>query len=492
MSDETRKDRLEEFFRTHLEHFEEDPGEGLFAEIAGNIPAKPGLWDTFKAWIMPGLGICLMAAVLFSLFQYFNVKNLSSQVDIQSQEIEGLKKQLEAFEENGFDSYKEEQSLNNITAKENNSFTHIIRKNQKQEINLANNTKTYKATKTGSTSKQSNFPEPKDVLNQELLVQSNRNNLLNFQAPGSGKIEGQNVAESEVQSHTFNFLDPFAPIPTLDFGLLEAKENSPDVKPLDATPKSFPHFYYTLFYEPLYMSEILPTPTTTIAGVPSVLEGFATSYGVMAGLRISERFSVQTGLGFRSIQTGLSNQAFSLVYSTSNSRVEADGSVTNDYTLGELEGKQITVAINNSLLNDGNDVLVGDPFSGRFSAQYALNYYYIPLWVKYHFKTKKVHFSPKVGAVYHALMGDNFRGASGTIFGGASNLNRLNFQELAINIPSAKNNYIELGLGFGVQYELTSAIKIGLDPTYYRSLQPIFENKAWSLGFNANISYQIN
>ena len=108
------------------------------------------------------------------------------------------------------------------------------------------------------------------------------------------------------------------------------------------------------------------------------------------------------------------------------------------------------------------------------------------------YKKKKIALSIKTGLVYHSLMGEKYGSTLVSISGDHPSVSRLSFKDISINIPSTQNDYLELGIGIGMEYELFSNLNIGLEPTYYRSLNPVFFNETWALGFGANVSYRFN
>jgi hypothetical protein len=500
MSDEIRKDRLEEFFRTHLEHFEEDPGEALFADIAANIPPKPSTWEKIRAWLLPSLLVALLLALLFSGLQYFNVKHLSSQVDEQTQEIEGLKKQLESIEETTNSSITTNEVEEESITTQNNKAISAGNINSSAILNQ-------KATKTKTnftTQKAGNQP-PKKVLN--FIENQTSNNLqivadendpattTNFDEENTVEEISNNPSSSEQNQegqelNSDAFLGPLNLIQSLKMALLDSKLEEEKVKAFDAAVENYPHFYYMLYFEPMLLKGVessgfqaLDSTTTT---------GYAVNYGLLGGLQFSEHWSVQTGLGFRNISAGLNDFQQSFNYTLRNSVTDDNGFVTSEFIVNESGPKDITLKLTNQIQNDGKDVEGGTPFQVSLNVPYALRYYHVPLWVRYHYNKKKLHLTAKVGVVYHALMGDRYGKIDVRISGDHPSINRLKYNDININIPSTQNNFLEIGAGLGVQYELSSKLFIGVDPTYYRSLNPVFEKKTWGLGLHTNISYRFN
>lgn len=500
MSDEIRKDRLEEFFRTHLEHFEEDPGEALFADIAANIPPKPSIWEKIRTWLLPSLLVALLLALLFSGLQYFNVKHLSSQVDEQTQEIEGLKKQLESIEETTNSSIITNEIEQQSTATQNNKA--ISSGDEIQAIQP--NQKATKTKTNFATQKAGNQP-PKVVLN---FTENQTSNNLQIVADEADSATTTNFDEEKTVEEISNnpssseqsqegqelssaaFLGPLNPIQSLKLALLDSKLEEEEVRAFDAAVENYPHFYYMLYFEPMLLKGIgspgfqaLDSTTTT---------GFAVNYGLLGGLQFSKHWSVQTGLGFRNISAGLNNLEQDFSYTLRNSVTDDNGFVTSEFIVNELGPKDITLKLTNQIQNDGKDVEGGTPFRVSLNVPYALRYYHVPLWIRYHYNKKKLHLTAKLGVVYHALMGDRYGKINVQISGDHPSIGRLKYNDININIPSTQNNFLEIGAGLGVQYELSSKLFIGVDPTYYRSLNPVFDEKIWGLGLHANISYRFN
>ena len=500
MSDEIRKDRLEEFFRTHLEHFEEDPGEALFADIAANIPPKPSLWEKFRGWILPSLGLILLAALIFSLLQYRNVKDLSSQVNEQTQEIEGLKKQLESIEENtisantdtdtneteqqGIETQNNKAINSNSTAQFNYSNTEAAKTKTSSSTLEPKNSAIQETTKSIDNFSQNNLQFTSDENSEFVSASDERKDLEKTSTDVNTKEQSQEKQETALSA----FLGPLSPIQQLELALLDSKLSEEEVKAFDAPIENYPHFYYMAYFEPMRMREL---GVSGIAVDSSTLNGSVSNYGLLGGLQFSKHWSIQTGLGFRNINVGLENNIRSFDYTLRNAVTDDNGFVTSEFIVG-TGMKDIVLKLTNELQNDGKDIEGGESFRIELNVPYALRYYHVPLWLRYHHDEGKYHLSVKLGVIYHALMGEKYGNITSEITGDHPSINRLKFNSIDINVPSTKNNFIELGAGIGIQYELTKNIRVGVDPTFYRSLNPVFERNTWGVGLHTNISYRFN
>ena len=354
--------------------------------------------------------------------------------------------QLESIEENG---------SSGLGQNEINSANYD-QQNEKVQSSIlqspGDKTHNIEATKTKTHQNSENLPnnqmriaEKKPAENNSLLLKENQLVTLPVKEDTTEKSAPNQESEEQISP----LLGLLAPIPGLEFKLLPGSLYEEKIEPLDAPISVYPHFYYSVFFEPMMMREF--RKNITLVGESSIVTGYASNIGIMAGLQFNRHWSIQTGLGFRNIQAGLKDAFLQFGYSLRDPIVEDDGAITSTFLINESGLKQAELSITNQLQNDGQDIEVGDLLQTRITVPYALKYFNIPIWLRYQYKKKKIALSIKTGLVYHSLMGEKYGSTLVSISGDHPSVSRLSFKDISINIPSTQNDYLELGIGIGME-----------------------------------------
>jgi hypothetical protein len=458
MSGAQKEDRLEEFFRSRLERYEEDPQEGMWGRISGSIPPRPAApwWATIKGWLWPGSMALLLLALIAVLWQSRQLQDLSLRLEEHNRILETIQGEItrenERSEAPGFD--KE---------------TNIDRESGAEEF-----------FKNTATPRQWKGSLPFDGGMIQIFEKTNGTDFT--QITMDDRMDGEELPKtSSAADPVFTPMNPAAPIPRLDPNLLEAGVES--IIPREESARDYPRFFYTLFYEPGY---------TRFPGVlfgawsGSGANSSSSTAGVSAGLQLGPKLSVQTGAAFKTIQFRIEESA-DLNYTAESAVPDAEGRPTRWYELETAGGPfLIRSQIANQLSNDGNDISEGDPFQLSLDVRYRLRYFSIPLWVRYELGGDRWKVYLKGGGNAHLLTGDKTRIAKAN-----SSFERLRPGRATVQVKGLEDVYLEAGAGPGLTYEWTQRVNLGMEALFYHSLSPIATDNNWSFGLNFNVNFKL-
>lgn len=488
MSKKRKNDRLEEFFKAHLEHFEEDPGLELFDAIAETIPPKPSRWNakSLRGLLIPLSLSLLIGALSFSLFQYQNVRGLSKQVEVQNQEINGLKKQLEAIEQYNF--------LDTLNSQSNPSTSD--KHNPPQAF--------YSPRPTTPTS---NVP----VVNASNIQNNGRPVISGTQAVGSGQLF-DNLQESNLYDYkeqaTAEGVQPgqgnalgnnlqlsaaplrnipgklFAAVPSSSFQLAVKDWNK-----MQQRRRPWSIMPYVEYVQTYIGTSAIPTH---MIDQPNSRD---TNYGILLGFNLNDKWSIQTGIGYKTSTLRFNYPATNLNYVATTP--DENGIATHTYPLSNtgIEGFDFLgyeVSLANSLQDDGNDLLNSEAFMLNVDkGTYINDYLSIPFWVNYNLtKHKRIQFTARAGLLWHTLLNSRTGPFAVRVIGDRASFDRLRYVGSVFNVSSQKANFLDLGLGLGASYAINPNWRFGLQPIGYYSVTPQFNKTTWSVGLNTNLNYR--
>ena len=488
MSKKRKNDRLEEFFKAHLEHFEEDPGLELFDAIAEAIPPKPSRWNAKKirGLLIPLSLVLLIGAVSFNLLQYQNVRGLSKQVEVQNQEIDGLKKQLEAIEQHKFldtlnsqtnpsasDEHNPPQAFYSPRPTTPTSNAPVV-----NASNIQNNTRPIisgtQAVGSGQlfdNLQESNLYDYKEEASAEGVL------------PGQGNALGNNLQLSAAPLRIIPGKS-FAAVPSNGFQLAVEDWQQAQQKPR--------RWYLTPYAE--YVQTYIGT-----SAIPSPIveqpHSHDTNYGILLGFNLNERWSIQTGIGYKTSNLRFNYPATNLNYVATVP--DENGIARHNYPLSNIGnagfdflGYEVTLA--NQVQDDGNDLVNGEAFMLNFDKGTYLNdYLSIPFWINYNLaQHKRIHFTARAGVLWHTLLNSRTGPFAVRVVGDRTAFDRLRYVGSVFNISTQKANFLDLGLGLGASYAIKPNWRFGLQPVGYYSVTPQFNKTTWSIGLNTNLNYR--
>ena len=114
--------------------------------------------------------------------------------------------------------------------------------------------------------------------------------------------------------------------------------------------------------------------------------------------------------------------------------------------------------------------------------------------MRYGFKEDKLSLNLKGGIQFHNLIGDKVRNISAGVFDAAMNgsSDRLMVDNSSLQVETTRDNFIEAGVGFGVNYALSKSIEVGIEPTVYKAVTSMFDKRPWSVGINAGVTIRVD
>lgn len=484
-----KQDRLEEFFKGHLENFEEDPGMDLFAGIAANTPPRPPRVDKkrLSGWLFPLSFLFLLLAIGFSWYQYQNVKGLTKQVDVQNDKIEGLKKQLKAIEEIkklNVPATPQKAKVNALDQEPPIQASNEVKSRTQPVASLA------KASTNKQQSKGIIIPGNQRIGSGQLLDKLQESNLdldkEGLAAEGQQMNRQGNATNQEMllSAAPLDLISGIAP------GLLESRFGEESIDPIESPKQKAKGWYQGVYYEYLRtaVSELANVSLTT-----SSRPTYSQRFGLLAGKHLNQHWSLQTGIGLNRLTLNFRGSAdLNYKYAVPNEV----GVSSNTYALNE-NGDPIfdfldqEVILANQLQNDGDDLEDGEPFALSIDqGAYQLNYLSIPLWINYRAGSGRLQFTAKAGLVYNYLINDKLGQFDVTINGDRIAFNRLRYVNSMINIASQKKGFLETNLGLGATYNLNKKLQLALLSSYYYTMSPIFNNNTGAIGLSTNVYYQ--
>lgn len=469
MSKDSNKNNLEDFFRNSLKDYSENPSIDLWDRIEGNIPPKPSR-KISPAYVLLALLLLILAGLGYEYFQFRNqMIAVNETVNVQKQELNQLKNELESVKDQL--QTATQSSANEATADE-------------------------KATASTTVSNFSKIPDSKIPANPKTevaaipfptLVHENKNAIDLFEEEDSD--ENQILAQADAEQKNVNF----ALEPTISLDYLAAKPSVAESFAESKLPSAvLPKRSGKPVFIEVYASALKTFPNTSHNSDKAKVNNFQLSsdFGALFNYGLSENWDIQLGVGYSRM---VINDAVSadLIYS----RDELDqsrGTYTSfySYTVNTPAGE---IAVNSSLsnqkINDGRDLEEGDPFQLDLEYQDVIQYFQLPVFVRYKMGTGKYRFTVKGGVIQKFLLEENIQlSAVNPEFDRLQN----DMSHISNNKTSASATSMDALFGAGIEYKLSRRNSLHLQSTFSYSLQEIYPgSKPISAGLNLGLQHRL-
>ena len=467
MSKDSNKN-LEDFFRNSLKNYQAEPSNDLWDRIEENIPAKPSR-KVRPAYIL--LALLLLLTIGFG-YEYLQFKNqmlsVNETVVAQSQELNELKSQLETVKE----------QLNTS-----------LQSTEKEAV--ANE------SELGGDLAQSSSTDSNPIKSATPIIGTNVNsNAITTADDDEKKVDvkatDNQTVTTQIKSETENFSTDFGQIETIEFLAEKPVEincsKEQKLPLLDLPVKKGKQLSLEVYSSIL---NTFPNSTKTDAG-QSNLKGWKPSFdlGTLFNLGLNDRWDVQIGVGYSKmvITDAISTD---LIYA----REELDqsrGIYTSfySYTVNTPAGDIIVnTSLANQRINDGRDVEEGDPFTLDLQYQDEIQYFQLPVYVRYKMGKGRYRFTMKGGFIQKFLLEEKIKlNAVNPEFDRLQN----DMTQILGNQNSVRTTSIDALFGAGAEFRLSLKNSFHLQSTFSYSLQEIYPGmKPFSVGLQLGFQHKL-
>lgn len=468
-----RRDQLEEFVKNQLSHYEEQPSDGLWKRIEGLIPipkpaAKP-------PWFWGLLGALLVLGGIV-IWHFYSVKQWKEKVEKQEIAIQELWKELE--------NLQVDVSMQKLAI----------------DAQVSSSIKEIPVNQTvASASPAQRIDPPFSTLLQREVVK----------APNY--IEGDQTKPltsltSNIERDSTQVLDeaafPQVLVPALTpieskLSLTEFQDPPLDFQVLELSPTRKPRWSVGAWMEGTNFHDNPLNALWRRTGRAEDASGDTPSFyannpsstktvGFFLDFDLNRRWSIRTGLGIKDQRRPLGGD-FVFAYTLEDSQMNALGHSASPYNYyDESHNISIRTIIANELSNEPNGLEPGELFEMDFAAYQQTLYVSFPLWLSYRMGNGRFKYHLRTGVVWNDLIGN-----SSKIRYLSFSFSQLYYQGHAINDGTIQVGYLDVGLGYGLEFALSPKLGVYLDGVMYKSVTPIFDRQPFSLGMGGGLRYQL-
>ena len=449
---------LEDFFRNSLKNYSENPRNDLWDSIEANIPPKPSR-KLRPAYILLALLLFLLVGFGYEFFQFKNqIVAVNDTVINQKEELNELKKELETVKgqlEVASQTDIDETKLSN---------------NDDDSDGLATNNVSV-LTKKATNAKTTTIGKRNLVENAIPIVQN----------------EEPVEVEKEIATKPLASRNATQSLDFITSKEFELDQNDLQLSLLEPSPKT--KAGKTLSAE-MFTSVFRAFPNNS--GDKAQVNKWKPSFdfGGLINLGLNDHWDIQIGVGYSKM---ILNDA---VYAELNyAREELDqarGTYTSvyDYSVNTPSGEiMVNTLLSNQRINDGRDLQEGDPFKLGLQYQNELQYFQLPVFVRYKVGKGRYRFTIRSGIIQKFLLDETIKLSSVD-----PELDRL--QNDKTNISSGENavrtTSMDVLFGIGGEYRISRRNSLHLSSNFAYSLQEIYpETKPFSIGIQLGIQHKL-
>ncbi len=340
----------------------------------------------------------------------------------------------------------------------------------------------------------------KSSVNSAFGENTNLNNVFITHGTESGKIRAQSKPEEtkaaqivvEAESTIENSGISIEPINSLNF--MAAKPIVAEYMvnrelPLIALPKQKGKSFSLEAYTSI--SKTFPNSSVKTDNRSKVKNGqLSFDIGGLFNLGLNRNWDIQIGVGFNRMV--INDAVYADLILAREEYNEPRGTYTSlySYTVITPSGEMIVnTALSNQRVNDGRDLQEGDPFQLDLQYQDEIQYFQVPLFIRYKMGKGKYRFTLKSGFVQKFLVDEKIKISSvNPKFDRLENdmSNILNSQ------TSASTTSVDVLFGAGAEYRLSLRNSIHLQSTFSYSLKEIYPGlKPFSVGLQLGLQHKI-
>ncbi|NRB48196.1 MAG: hypothetical protein HRU41_11025 [Saprospiraceae bacterium] len=469
-----RRDQLEEFVKNQLSHYEEQPSDGLWRRIEGLIPmpkpaAKP-------PWFWGLLGALLLLGGIV-IWHFYSVKQWKEKVEEQEIAIQELWSELESLQGDVLTqkTTTNEQVANSTNSTSVSKTTKVTSAAAQSYPSSFSDTPKQKVAKTGTYSEEDET-KPLTPLKTHTVERSTQ--VLNETSISQLAVPALNPLESKGN-------------------LTELQDPLVDLQPIALSPIRTPRWSVGAWMEGTNFHDNPLNALWRRAGRAEDASGDTPSFyannpsstntlGFFLDFDLNRRWSIRTGLGIKDQRRPLGGD-FVFAYTLEDSQMNALGHSASPYNYYD-EGHNISIRtiIANELSNEPNGLEPGELFEMDFAAYQQTLYVSFPLWLSYRMGNGRLKYHLRTGMVWNDLIGN-----SSKIRYLSFSFSQLYYQGHAINDGTIQVGYLDVGLGYGVEYALSPKFGVYFDGVMYKSVTPIFDRQPFSLGMGGGLRYRL-
>lgn len=471
-----RRDQLEEFVKNQLSHYEELPSDGLWRRIEGLIPMpKRG---TKPTWFWGLLGAVLILGGLV-VWHLYSIHQWKVKVEKQGVAIQELRGELDALQ----------LEISSQQATTRGKVTPIQQaKEQKQDL-VPSSERPVLGSSTTISNSTSVMATQQKISEHSKIVEEQPPSPLTTNAIAASTEEG---IESKEAEYSWLGVEPIQE----KRHFLQINDQPLELQPLDLSPikpsrwsvgawaegTNFHDNPLKALWKRARRSEDSSGNTPSFyANNPSSTK----TVGFFIDFDLNRRWSIRTGLGYKDQRRPLGGD-FVFEYTLEDSQMNALGHSVSPYNYyDESHNISIRTIIANELSNEPNGLEPGELFEMDFAAYQQTLYVSFPLWISYRMGQGRLSYHMRTGLVWNDLIGN-----SSKIRYLSFSFSQLYYQGHAINDGTIQVGYLDVGLGYGLEYALNPKLGLYFDGVMYKSVTPIFDRQPFSLGMGGGLRYQ--
>ena len=502
MEKEFQNDDMEAFFRKAFGELGDAPSEDgwdtpsddVWAGIQRAIPGpKPAWWTLFRLWAATLFAIGLLLVLLSGLWGHY--RKLESKIEQQALANEKLQLVVDSLQRQL--GRQEDSAAPKVSIESGKAMV----AGEKLAPDISRPLGSQGVRSRGSLS---GWDEEKIKLltteGQE-SGQSGKNSALPEQAPMvivGDKPVSPTPSEGLFARVAMSPLLP-VPLPGLSVSKVVAGSNEPTLKislDLIRPVRSKPGFYLGAYTAWNYTSRDLfskkmgaDQPVRPIFEAREQGQG-SMEFGVRAGLQLSRRWALESGVGAFSIRQQ-SRQLFRIIFDPSREQPDGSGVLESTYALAVPSAfgeSQIEVGLRRAA---SQQIIPGEAIGLEISSRQQLRFVSIPLVARYDLLSGRFGLGVKGGLAFNFLQATSLQTAVQIHRSGL----RAPVTRVRQRFSEVRDTNLDYILGLSARYRLWAGLEAELQPAYRRNLQPItarqdFLTRSYALGLQLGVNYR--
>nr|HQU57762.1 hypothetical protein [Saprospiraceae bacterium] len=213
-------------------------------------------------------------------------------------------------------------------------------------------------------------------------------------------------------------------------------------------------------------------------------------FGVRAGLQLSRRWALESGVGAFSIRQQ-SRQLFRIIFDPSREQPDGSGVLESTYALAVPSAfgeSQIEVGLRRAA---SQQIIPGEAIGLEISSRQQLRFVSIPLVARYDLLSGRFGLGVKGGLAFNFLQATSLQTAVQIHRSGL----RAPVTRVRQRFSEVRDTNLDYILGLSARYRLWAGLEAELQPAYRRNLQPItarqdFLTRSYALGLQLGVNYR--
>lgn len=466
------KDKLESFFQSRLEGYEEAPDAGLWGRISLQVPPPPvsfwtGIMSRANKLLFP---LLLGAALALIVWQWNKTRRLEEQIKAQEVQLSVLFEKIqeinlsekEGQKEGTVPGLPEYEGLEKENIEETAGFTDPSRADSKGKEITGPAFRTSKPGRSGNkeTGKTGGAPFRREAHFEKEIIGKQNTNL---------------------RDALWAYISDFRKKEALRLALLPAPAGkvSSSIKPANlsnlALPKMNESGNSLSFFYGLEGGVNWSRLRTSYQEAAIPAQGLYS--GLRAGLQFRGGWEVFSGMGISSLS--FSREINRTYRALNEAFVNGESTLETSFDLGFM-------TFDSDIRNNGSSLDLGDPFSVRWTAPYQLRYLNIPIGLSYSFGSRATRLKLGGGLNWHILLSEKLQ-TPRTSFSHAG-LESVNARADSRDVRSA---FLEGQISAGAVHAINRHWEIQAHLTLGKPLSNIIYNQPIIYGVQTGIRFRL-